>query len=208
MVEGSKNKDNWDRAGVIGSLLIPIVVVLATLSFDSSRKQSEARQKTLEVAVDILKSPKSDDTEQLRRWALEVFQQETGTASAELSQGAVQELQKGTQLPSTSPLQPPTSGQLRIAIIRLQGTPPDQSEKIRSALADADYANVTLSERSPDVFPGQPEVRFYYPDDQQNAQSLSDYINSTLKIPTRVSDKSQDRNASSHRPGDLHVYIR
>jgi hypothetical protein len=208
MFEDSKKKDIWDRADVIGKLLIPIVVVAATLSFDASKKQSEARQKTLEVAIDILKSPKSSETEQLRNWALTVFQKETGTASANLTEGATQELQKGTPLPGSPRLQLQNSEQLRVAIIRLQGTSPDQSEKIRSALADGGYTNVTLTERAQDVFPGKPEVRFYYPADSQNAQTLNDYISGTLGIPIQVNDRSQDRDASSHRPGDLHVYIR
>jgi hypothetical protein len=207
MFEDSKKKDIWDRADVIGKLLIPIVVVAATLSFDASKKQSEARQKTLEVAIDILKSPKSSETEQLRSWALIVFQKETGTASANLTEGATQELQNGTPLPGPPRLQLPTSAQLRVAIIRLQGTPPDQSEKIRSALADGGYTNVTLTERA-GVFPDKPEVRFYYLADSQNAQALNDYISGTLGIPITVSNKSQDPDASSHRPGDLHVYIR
>lgn len=206
--ESPKKKDIWDVADVIGKLLIPIAIAAATLWFDSSRKESEAKQKTLEVALEILKAPKSAETEQLRGWALKVFQEVTGNASAGLPPGAIQELQQGTQLPSTSQLQLPNPGQLRVFIMRLEGTSAEQSERIRSELIAAGYTNVTLAERPQSLFPDRAEVRFYYPADSQNAQSLSDYITQTLRIPTQVNDRSQDRDTSNHRPGDLHIYLK
>ncbi|HEV8428950.1 MAG TPA: hypothetical protein VGQ41_13695 [Pyrinomonadaceae bacterium] len=205
--ESFNKKDQWDRADVIGKLLIPIMIAAATLWFDYSRRVGEAQQKTFEIAIEILRSPQSSETEQLRSWALQVLQKETGAASSQLPQKAIQELQQGT-LPGTSELRLQNSGQLRVAIIRLEGTPNDPSEKIKSALADAGYTNVTTSERAQDVFPSNAEVRFYYPADSVNAQSLSDYISRNLGIPMQIKDRSQDRDASSHRLGDLHVYIR
>jgi hypothetical protein len=205
--EGVEKKDPWDRADVIGKLLIPIIIAAATIWFNYSQKVGEARQKTFEIATGILKSPKSQETEQLRSWALGVFQKEAKQASVELPKEAFQELQKGP-LPSGSELRLPTPGQLRVAIIRLQGTPADPAERIRSALADAGYTNVSTSERPQASFPSKAEVRFYYPADSVNAQALSDYINRTLNIPIEVNDRSEDRDVSSHRLGDLHVYIK
>lgn len=206
--EGTKNKDRWDKADTVGKLLIPIAIALATFWFDSSLKNREAKQKTFEVAIGILQAPKSDETQQLRQWALGVFQNMTGIAKLPTSPGANKELQQGTQLPLTSQLQMPNPERLRISIIRVEGTPADQSEQIKSALIDANYTNVTTTERPQSLFPDKAEIRFYYPSDSQNAQSLNNYINKVLGITIQVNDRSQDQDASRHRPGDLHVYIR
>jgi hypothetical protein len=207
--ESTKKKDVWEKADVVGKSLIPITVALATIWFNSALKEREARQKTLEVAIGILQAPNSDETKQLREWALGVFRVETGAASAELPGEAVKELQQGTQLPSISQLRLPSTGQVRVSIIRLLGTSPDQSERIKSALIIGGYPNVTTTEEPQDLFPKKAEVRFYYPGDRQNAESLSNYIsNQSMGVATEISDKSRDPDASKHRPGDLHVYIR
>src|SRR5947208_622250 len=112
--QSPKKKDIWSKADGIGRWLISVVIAGATLWFDNSRTKSEARQKTFEVATEILRAPESAETEQLRGWALGVFQKEIGTASAQLPSGAVKELQQGTQLPSTSQLRLPNSGQLSV----------------------------------------------------------------------------------------------
>jgi hypothetical protein len=205
--EGPKKRDSWDRADVIGKLLIPVIIAAATISFNYSQKIGEARQKTFETAIDILKSPKSPDTEQLRSWALGVLQTETQQASAELPKAAIQELQKGA-LPSASALRLPNPGQVRVAIIRLQGTANEPAEKLKSALTSAGYTDVSIREETQGLFPSKAEVRFYYPADSVNAQALSEYINRTLSLPIEVNPRSQDRDTSNHRLGDLHVYIR
>jgi hypothetical protein len=206
--EGSKEKDRWDKADVVGKWLIPVAVAVATIWFNSALKEREARQNTFEVAIGILKAPNSGETQQLREWALGVFRDVTGIASAKLPSGAVEELKQGAQLPSTSRLQLPIPGQLRVSIFRLEGASADPSERLKSDLMAAGYTNVTTAQRPQSLFPNKAEVRFYYPPDSQNAQSLSDHINSALGIATQVNDRSQDPDASRHRRGDLHVYVR
>jgi hypothetical protein len=215
----AKKRDRWDKADVVGKWLIPVAVVLATFWFDYTLKEREARQrtfeveraanqKTFEVAIGVLQAPKSDETQFLRGWALEEFRKVTGIANANLPSGAIEEIQKGAQLPGTSQLRLPTPGELRVSIIRLKGASADESERIKSALSTAGYTNVTTAERPQDSFPDTAEVRFYFPADSQNAKSLSDYINGILGVATRVNDKSQEQDVSSHRPGDLHVYVK
>jgi hypothetical protein len=207
--EKSKSKNLWEKADIISKWLIPVAIALATIWFNSTLKEREARQKTFEVAIGILQAPKSDETQQLREWALGVFQDVSGKAYAGLPIKAVQEIREGAQIPSTSQLRLPTSGQLRVSIIRLEGTPPAQSDQIKTALVSAGYVNVTTGERSSGVFPQKAEVRYYYPSDSLNAQSLTDYINRNVPgLVTTAKDKSQDPDASTHRPGDLHVYVR
>jgi hypothetical protein len=206
--ESPKEKDRWDKADVVGRWLMPIAIAAATFWFDSALKERESRQKTFEVAIGILQAPSSADTQQLREWALGVFQKATGTAYTALPSEAIKELRGGAQLPSTSQLRLPTPGQLRVSIIRLEGASTDQSERIKSALIAAGYTNVATTERSQNLFPKRAEVRFYYPADSQNAQSLSDFINTNLGIPIQVNDRSRDLDAPVHRQGDLHVYVR
>jgi hypothetical protein len=155
------------------------------------------------VAIGILQAPTSPQNQWMKVWALPVFTKETG-----FSEKATAELKQGTQLPSASQLQLPSPGQPRVSIIRLEGTPAADSNRIKSALIDAGYTNATITERPPTAFPDKAEVRFYYPADSQNAQSLSDYINQTLHMDTRVNNRSQDSDVAVHRPGDLHVYIK
>jgi len=207
--DSSKKKDQWEKADVVGKWLIPVTVALATVFFNSGQKAREAKEKSFEVAISILQAPKTDDTKQLREWALSVFTDVTGTASSELPKGAEQELREGVPLPSTPQPGPPGAGQLRVSIIRLEGAPPDQSERIRADLASAGgYTVVSMTQRSADAFPSRPEVRFYYPADSQNAQALSDHLKNSLGIATQVNNRSQDEDALKHRPGELHIYVR
>jgi hypothetical protein len=148
--EKSKSKNLWEKADIISKWLIPVAIALATIWFNSTLKEREARQKTFEVAIGILQAPKSDETHQLREWALGVFQDVSGKAYAGLPIKAVQEIREGAQIPSTSQLRLPTSGQLRVSIIRLEGTPPAQSDQIKTALVSAGYVNVT-TENAPQV---------------------------------------------------------
>lgn len=214
-----EEKDFWDKADVVGKWLIPVAVVLATLWFNSELNKREAgqraseaeraaNQKTFEVAVGILQAPKSDETQVLRGWALDQFQKVTGVANSQLPSGAIEEIKKGAQLPSAPQLRLPTPREVRVSIIRLKGTAAAKSEQIRSDLNNGGYANVTMDERPQDSFPDKAEVRFYYVEDRENAKALSEYINQVLNIATQVKDKSQDQDASHHRPGDLHVYVK
>jgi hypothetical protein len=206
--EPFKKRDLWDKADVAGKWLIPTVVLFATLWFNSALKEREANQKTFEVAIGVLRAPGSDETKVLRQWALAEFQKVAGTAGATLPTEAIEEIKKGAQLPGTSQLQLPTAGELRVSIIRLEGSSAEQSERVRSALITAGYTNVSATERPLNSFPDRAEVRFYYPADSQNAKSLSDYINSAFGIAIQPNDRSQDRDASRHRAGDLHIYLR
>jgi hypothetical protein len=204
----NEEKDFWDKADILSKLLVPIAIAVATLCFNYALGERQAREKTLELATGILQLPKSAENTNLRDWATATVTKETGIASAKLPEKAVQELNQGTQLPSTSQLQLPVPGKLRVSIIRIEGASLDDSNAIRSALIDGGYTDVTLAERSRADFPDQAEVRFYFPADSQNTQSLSAYINKELHRTTRVNDRSQDRDVAAHRPGDLHVYIK
>jgi hypothetical protein len=139
--DSSKKSGFWDIADVVGKWLIPIVVVLATLWFNSAQNQREAsqkafegqraeKQKTFEVAIGILQAPKSNETEKLRGWALGVFQAVTNNAYGTLPPGAVEEINKGAQLPALSQLRLPNPGPVRVFIIRLVGASTTKSNRL------------------------------------------------------------------------------
>ncbi|MGK7927813.1 MAG: hypothetical protein AB4290_21680 [Spirulina sp.] len=203
----NQKKDYWDKADIVSKWLIPIIIVFVTIWFDSAQREREARQKTLEAAIAVLQAPQSDDTQELRAWALQTFKKLTEEASADLTPEAVDEL-KNTPLPTGSPpLDIPNPERLRVSIIRFEGSSDDKSEQIKSALIAGKYNNIRMTERRA-PFPDNSEVRFYYPADSQNAKSLRDYIHNVLDFEIELNDRSLDDDATSHRPGDLHVYIR
>src|SRR5688572_5937345 len=73
----SEPRDIWGKmtavSALVASLLIPIVVVIVGNSFSRAIKESENRVKYLELAIGILRTAPSSETEHLRRWAIEVM---------------------------------------------------------------------------------------------------------------------------------------
>ncbi|PYS22669.1 MAG: hypothetical protein DMF72_12465 [Acidobacteria bacterium] len=110
-------------------------------------------------------------------------------------------VEKQSQLHLTNP------EQLRVSIIRREGTPSDQADQIRSAVLAAGCTNVSITV-SKDAFPGQGDVRYYYQADEQNAQSLCNYINNVLSIQVKIDPRTHDPDTPAHRAGDLHIYIK
>lgn len=204
---GVRTRDRWEKADVLGKWIIPVAVALATVLFESGQRISEAKQKTLEVAINILQAPKTDDNENLRAWALGVLSNATGTASAALSAPAEKELRDGAPLPSPHQSEPPDPEQVRVSIIRLEAAS-ENAERLRSSLASAGYKNVMMVQGSEKVFPKVSEVRYYHNEDQGQAEVLSDHIQSVLRIGMKVTPKTDALNALRHRPGDFHIYLR
>jgi len=69
----------WEKskiiANIVGVILIPIVIAVIGYTINLSIKKSESRTKTLELAVDILKTDPKLTGEELRNWAIEVAAQ-------------------------------------------------------------------------------------------------------------------------------------
>jgi hypothetical protein len=95
-----RGKDGWDRADIIGKLLIPVVIALATGYLTWASQQAATREKRLEVAISVLQS--TSGSPQVREWAL-------GEASADLGfSTAVETVLKTEPLPTAGS---PSSGQ-------------------------------------------------------------------------------------------------
>jgi hypothetical protein len=73
----SEPRDIWSKitaiSALIASVLIPVVVVVVSNLFTSAMKDSENRVRYIELAIGILKSPPSADTDNLRTWAVDVI---------------------------------------------------------------------------------------------------------------------------------------
>jgi hypothetical protein len=126
----SKPKDGWDKADVVGkivgSLFIPLVVLLASYSINVALQKRADQLKTIEIAITILQSDKADNSPLLKDWALGVLQSTAKSASQTIPAPVIEELKK-TPLPSNAG----TKGQFPIVGLRFT---PEEFEKYVSKL--------------------------------------------------------------------------
>lgn len=96
MAEGTKQKDYWDKAEilgkVVGSVLVPLVVAVALFIWNSERTRQLTAASITPLAVSILTTaPSDEDTTALREWAVAVLNNPsdppslTGEAASTLS---------------------------------------------------------------------------------------------------------------------------
>ena len=96
MVEGTDKfetrLERWQRVATILSLIaVPIIVAVSGALIQQSVKNSEARTKSMELAIQILKEPPGrSDQPGLRTWAIEMLQ---ASSNIPLSDEARKELQ-------------------------------------------------------------------------------------------------------------------
>jgi hypothetical protein len=195
-------RDRWDKADITSKWFIPVVVALTTVGFNWMTSKREASQKRFEIAVGILRAEPDPKKPNLRIWAVKTFTDETNVdpeVQAEIKNGAI---------PTTTPTQAPSSGQARLSIIRLQGSGTDASDKLSQALPSGSFSRITSREAPADAFPSQSEVRYYYAADKQSAEALIETIKQTLNLQVFPNNRTGDPGVSSHRPGDLNVYLR
>ncbi|MEY2496219.1 MAG: Fungal chitosanase of glycosyl hydrolase group 75 [Verrucomicrobiota bacterium] len=105
-------KDKWDKADVIGkltgSLLIPIALAVGSYLFNLALQERADRQKTVELAITVLQSAKTDTTPKLQEWALGVLQQTTTSASQTLPPAVIDEI-KRVPLPTANTVPSPAT---------------------------------------------------------------------------------------------------
>ncbi|WP_284262028.1 hypothetical protein [Roseicyclus amphidinii] len=78
LAEGTKQKDYWDKAEimgkVVGSVLVPLVVALALFMWNSERTRQLTAASVTPLAISILTAaPSDEDTTALREWAVTVL---------------------------------------------------------------------------------------------------------------------------------------
>jgi hypothetical protein len=209
VADGKERKNLWDKADVLSKWLIPVVVAVGTVGVTMQTSDRQARMKTFEVAAGILQAEgASKKTPGLYKWAVEVFKETTGTADADLTQPALDELNGGVQIPTPRvSVQSSTESTPRVRILRLAGAPAAVMQPVEEGLRQAGLEVLPVAERPAGAFPRESEVRFYYKTDEAAASALQQYLRS-LGITTRLNDRSGDNDAALHRRGDLHVYLR
>jgi hypothetical protein len=81
-MEPPKNKDIWDKipavSALLASVLVPIVLAVIGNAYTNAVKQSENKVKYTELAISILKDKPSQETQDVRAWAIDVINQYSG----------------------------------------------------------------------------------------------------------------------------------
>jgi hypothetical protein len=91
MNEKDAKKDWWDKAQIIGTLLIPIVIVISGFLINNTIKEKEIKLQYIEMALGILREEPNQDSIGLRLWAIDVAQKYSIVG---LSEEALEELKK------------------------------------------------------------------------------------------------------------------
>jgi hypothetical protein len=91
-------KDFWDKLQIVSVFLIPLVLSLCGIKIDKTLKEQEIEAKYIEIATGILRDKPSEDTLELRTWAIDVVQK---YSHVPLTKEAVEELRQ-TALPVKS----------------------------------------------------------------------------------------------------------
>ena len=200
-----QTKDSWDRADIIGKLIISVAALLITVCLNTSAARRQSNEKMLDVAVRILERPDTSTSDSLRTWALTLFRNAAKVSWAELPAKADSALSNGAQLPAPAAWTLPNPGQLRVRILsKFGGTQTGLAAQIRDSLVALGYSDTEAREVRGE-FPNSTEVRYYYPEDGANARSLNEHLKHLLNLKTR--SNSEPHPASNHVPGELHVYL-
>lgn len=71
----SKPKDCWDKAEVLGKIVVPIAVGLLLLAWNNQRTTQQTSAAMTEIAIGVLsEEPAEDGGDALRDWAIAVLQ--------------------------------------------------------------------------------------------------------------------------------------
>ncbi len=195
----SSSKDIWDKLGIVVSkILLPIFLACAPYFYSNQETKREADMKTLELVIDILNVKSSDTSnDSLRKWASDTLEKIT---AQHLSPEVKKAVDAGKPLVGSN-------FQLKVLIIYLKGKDKNAME-LKTSLENEGY-NVIMLDVSEEQFPQKSQVRFYYPEDSQNAKTLCEYINNKLKYKIEEpTDKSKEQNINKHQLGELHIYLR
>jgi hypothetical protein len=87
----NRKKDYWDKAQIIGTLLIPIVIAIFGLFLNNTIKEKEIKLQYIEMALGILREEPNQDSIGLRLWAIDVAQKYSIVG---FSEEALEELKK------------------------------------------------------------------------------------------------------------------
>lgn len=87
----NSRKDNWDKAQIIGFILIPFVIGIWGYFINDNIKEKEIRLQYLDMALNILSQEPSKDADGMRLWAIDVVEE---FAIIQFSDEALKELKR------------------------------------------------------------------------------------------------------------------
>ena len=91
MKNRKEQKDYWDKAQIIGTLLIPIAIAVFGIFINNTIKEKEIKLKYIELAISILRDEPKQETIGLREWAINLVQK---YSIEKFSEGALEELKR------------------------------------------------------------------------------------------------------------------
>ena len=91
MKNRNSQKDNWDKAQIFGTLLIPVVIAISGYFINNTIKAKEIRLQYLEMALNILSEEPNQETIGLRLWAIDVVEK---YSILQFSEEALEELKR------------------------------------------------------------------------------------------------------------------
>jgi hypothetical protein len=92
MTDEDSKKPLWERiASTVGVLLIPVVIAFVGSAYTQVVKEREVQGKFVELALEILREKPTEETKNLRKWAISVVDRYSGVSLSEATQ---EELQK------------------------------------------------------------------------------------------------------------------
>lgn len=84
-------KDWWDKAQIVGAILIPCVIAFWGYFINNSIKQTEIKTRYFQMAIDILQEEPNKETIGLRLWAIKIVEE---CSFVPFSEEALEELQR------------------------------------------------------------------------------------------------------------------
>ena len=91
MKNRNSQKNNWDKAQIFGTLLIPVVIAISGYFINNTIKAKEIRLQYLEMALNILSEEPNQETIGLRLWAIDVVEK---YSILQFSEEALEELKR------------------------------------------------------------------------------------------------------------------
>jgi hypothetical protein len=89
--------DKWEKIKIIITALIPVVIALVGHWYSQALKEREVQARFVELGVSILQTPPSEESKNLRQWAIKVLDKYSGIP---MGNETTQELVNKIPLPS------------------------------------------------------------------------------------------------------------
>ena len=90
----AQQKDRWDKAQILGTWAILLVIAFIGWRVDTSLKEGETRSRMIEMAVGILQEKPAPEVAALREWAVHVMERNSGVSGVNLTSEQLEKLRQ------------------------------------------------------------------------------------------------------------------